>query len=374
MSRTKYFFCLSLLATSASLLIASHRPIALIKPSAIHRPATATNQTKPLSIPLTFEANVGQASPEVAFLARGPHVSTFLTRTGIEVEPRELRASRNIPAMHHRVQITFARASRSSDDQTSDHTNASVTWKGIAPLRAQTNYFIGRDPSKWRTGVPNYARAEAHRILPGVDLVAYSNAGSHRRENQLEFDLRIAPQANASDLRIKISGAEAMRLNAEGDLLMQIENAQLILHKPALYEEVRSRELARKSAPAASPPQRYPIEGAYLFEPDGSIAFRIARRHPRATLIIDPSLSITYSTFLGGAGEDTANSMVADSTGKLYVAGTTTSASTFPESAATTGPGGGATDFIAKIDPTASGANSLIYLAFLGGSGNESGA
>ncbi len=97
MSRTKYFFCLSLLATSASLLIASHRPIALIKPSAIHRPATATNQTKPLSIPLTFEANVGQASPEVAFLARGPHVSTFLTRTGIEVEPRELRASRNIP-------------------------------------------------------------------------------------------------------------------------------------------------------------------------------------------------------------------------------------------------------------------------------------
>ncbi len=375
MSRTKYFFCLSLLATSASLLIASHRPIALIKPSAIHRPAAATNQTKPLSIPLTFEANVGQASPEVAFLARGPHVSTFLTRTGIEVEPRELRASRNIPAMHHRLQITFARASRSSDDQTSDHTNASVTWKGIAPLRAQTNYFIGRDPSKWRTGVPNYARAEAHRILPGVDLVAYSNAGSHRRENQLEFDLRIAPQANASDLRIKISGAEAMRLNAEGDLLMQIENAQLILHKPALYEEVRSRELARKSAPAASPPQRYPIEGAYLFEPDGSIAFRIARRHPRATLIIDPSLSITYSTFLGGAGEDTANSMVADSTGKLYVAGTTTSASTFPESApATTGPGGGATDFfIAKIDPTASGANSLIYLAFLGGSGNESG-
>ncbi len=166
-----------------------------------------------------------------------------------------------------------------------------------------------------------------------------------------------------------------MRLNAEGDLLMQVENAQLILHKPALYEEVRSRELARKSVAAASPPQRYPIEGAYLFKPDGSIAFRIARRHPHAALVIDPSLSITYSTFLGGAGEDTANSIAVDSTGKLYIAGTTTSASTFPQSApATTGPGGGATDFfIAKIDPSASGANSLIYLAFLGGSGNENG-
>src|ERR1700727_2637464 len=99
-----------------------------------------------------------------------------------------------------------------------------------------------------------------------------------------------------------------MRLNAEGDLLMPGENAQLILPKPARYEQVRSRERPRKSATAASPVQRYPIEGAYLFEPDGSIGFRIARRHPHAALVIDPSLSITYSTFLGGTGEDTANS------------------------------------------------------------------
>ena len=244
----------------------------------------------------------------------------------------EPRGSRNNLATHHRLQITFARASHASE-QISHLKNASIAWKGIAPLRAQTNYFIGSDPSKWRTAVPHYARAEASRILPGVDLVAYSNAADDRRENQLEFDLQIAPQADASRLRIKISGAEEMRLNAEGDLLMQIENAQLVLHKPALYEEVRGRELARKSAAVAGLPQRYPIEGAYLFEPDGSIGFRIARRHPHAALVIDPSLSITYSTFLGGAGEDTANSIAADSTGKLYIAGTTTSASTFPQSA-----------------------------------------
>src|SRR5579862_9312730 len=373
MSRSHYLCCLSLLAASASLLIASNRPIALAKPATIPQPAS-TRQSKPLSIPLTFEANKGQAAPEVAFLARGPRLSTFLTRTGIEVELREPRGSRSIPATHGRIQITFARASRSSH-QTSNLTNASVTWKGIAPLRAQTNYFIGRDPSKWRTAVPNYARVGARRILPGVDVVAYSNAAADHGENQLEFDLRIAPQASADDLRINISGAEELRLNAEGDLLMQMENAQLVLHKPALYEEVRSRELARKSAAAANPPQRYPIEGAYLFEPDGSIAFRIARRHPHAALVIDPSLSITYSTFLGGTGEDSANSLAADSTGKLYIAGTTTSASTFPESGpVATGPGEGATDFfIAKIDPAASGANSLIYLTFLGGSGNENG-
>jgi hypothetical protein len=314
MSRTKYFFCLSILAGGASLLIVFNRPIALVKPSAILGPAP-TRESRPLSVPLTFEANRGQAPSDVAFLARGPHLSTFLTRTGIEVEPR---GSRNNPATHHRLQITFARTSHASE-QISDLTNASIAWKGIAPLRAQTNYFIGSDPSKWRTAVPHYARAGAVRILPGVDIVACSSGAADRRENQLEFDFRISPQANASDLRIKISGAEELRLNSEGDLLMQIENAQLVLHKPALYEEIRSRELPHKGAAAANPPQRHPIEGAYLFEPDGSIGFRIARRHPHAALVIDPSLSITYSTFLGGTGEDTANSIAADSTGKLYI-------------------------------------------------------
>src|ERR1700749_4237919 len=118
MNRAKYFFCLSILAGSASLLIVFNRPIAFVKPAAILRPAS-TRQSRPLSIPLTFEANRGQAPSEVAFLARGHHLSTFLTRTGIEVEPR---GSRNNLATHHRIQITFTRASRASE-QISDLTN-----------------------------------------------------------------------------------------------------------------------------------------------------------------------------------------------------------------------------------------------------------
>ena len=372
MSRTKYFFCLSLLASSGSLLIVSNRPIAPVKP-AIGRSAPA-KQSSPLSIPLTFEANKGQAPAAVAFLARGPHLSTFLTRTGIDVESPEPRASRYNLAKHRRIQITFAQAPRGSD-QIADHPNASVKWKGIELLRAHSNYFIGRDPSHWRTSIPHYARAEARSAVPGVDVIAYGNAATDRRGDQLEFDLRLAPEANADDLRVKISGTEDMRLSAAGDLLTRVENYELVMHKPVLYEESPRRELTCSGTTRPCPLQRHPIKGAYLLEPDGSVGFRIPRRNPHAVLVIDPSLSVTYSTFLGGAGEDSANSIAVDSAGKLYVGGTTTSASTFPESVtATAGPGGGTTDFfIAKIDPTISGPNSLIYLAFLGGSGTENG-
>jgi hypothetical protein len=374
MSRTQYFFCLLILTGGASLLIAFNRPMGSVKPVRTPRVAR-TSESKPLAIPLTFEANVGQTGPEVAFLTRGRHLSTFLTRTGIEVEPR---LTDNKHAAHRRLQIEFTRGVSPPVERTD------LVWKGIEALRAESNYFIGRDPNHWHTHVPHYARAEAHDALPGVDLVAYGNAGAQPSDIEpLEFDLQIAPDSDASDLRIKISGADDLCLDSAGDLLVRLadkitdknNDQQLVLHKPALYEKVPSRELERDGAAASPTSTRTAIDGAYVLEPDGSVAFRIARRNPHATLVIDPSLSVVYSTFLGGAGEDTANSIAADSSGKLYIGGTTTSASTFPESLTkTVGPGGGATDFfVAKIDPTLSGPSSLLYLTFLGGSGSETG-
>ena len=74
-------------------------------------------------------------------------------------------------------------------------------------------------------------------------------------------------------------------------------------------------------------------------------------------------------------GSDAANSIARDSSGNIYVGGTTSSASTFPESGnQQIGPAGSGTDFfIAKINPAASGSASLVYLTFLGGSGDEAG-
>jgi hypothetical protein len=118
-----------------------------------------------------------------------------------------------------------------------------------------------------------------------------------------------------------------------------------------------------------------PVEGSYFLNADGTIGFHVGPHDAAATLVLDPSLSVAYSSFLGGTGVDVANSIALDSAGKLYVGGTTTSPASFPESGSKQiGPAGGATDFfIAKIDPSASGTSSLIYLTFLGGSGSQAG-
>ncbi len=39
----------------------------------------------------------------------------------------------------------------------------------------QEPLFIGNDPKKWRTDVPEYARVEYEDVYPGVSLTYYGN-------------------------------------------------------------------------------------------------------------------------------------------------------------------------------------------------------
>ena len=77
--------------------------------------------------------------------------------------------------------------------------------------------------------------------------------------------------------------------------------------------------------------------------------------------------ALTYSTYLGGNTSNYAEVLAIDSSGKIYVGGRTSG--TFPTTvgAYTEAPPGGSADgFVSKIDPTLSGAASLIYSTYLG--------
>ncbi len=329
------------------------------------QPGSATPHIPPFSLPLTLEANLGQADPRVQFLARGQRVSIFLTRTGIELQPLDRPAQNSNPA---RLRIAFSTVDRNSIHLRKSSFPRRLQWTSNERLRAESNYFIGSNPALWHTHVPHFTRATANAVLPGVDLVAYAN------DAELEYDLRIAPNVNVDELRLNISGADFLQLNSTGDLLLFINGGVIRMRKPVIYQELQSREDGHLKTNGSRSPARSPIEGNYILEADKSIAFRIARRDPNATLVIDPSLAVEYSTFLGGAGEDTANSIALDSSGMVYIGGITASPSTFAEiPVKLNGPGGGSDFFVAKIDPFASGDNSLIYLTFIGGSGIEAG-
>lgn len=385
-----------------------------------------------ISLPITFEPNVGQADSSVQYVGRGANMTVLLCADGIAIAGAEL--SKSHPALlklqftnravseepvdratHGAQPQSAARPRRRSRQRASsgrhtrkhsrrrqsrhagvpardgsglhtDHPDRSaipreskpakepstlrqspgqsvpnLNWQPMTKLATETNYLLGNDPNKWRTHVPHFARAEVSEVVPGVSLIAYGN------DHGLEYDLRVAPGADISNLRVNISAADGERVDAGGDLVMTIAGHKARMKKPVIYEEWRESELA--------PPSRQAVEGGFLLASDGSVGFAVAGHDPAATLVIDPSLSVGYSTFLGGTGADSGNSIALDASGKVYVGGTTTSATTFVETSGTTiGSGGGPSDyFIAKFDPTQPGLNSLIYLTFIGGSGDEEG-
>lgn len=86
-----------------------------------------------------------------------------------------------------------------------------------------------------------------------------------------------------------------------------------------------------------------------------------------------PSQAVIYGTFLGGIGNDSGNAIAVDSSGNAYVTGQTVGGTGFPHTTGGAFAGGGTDAFVAKFNPSVTGASSLIFSTFVGGSGADSG-
>ena len=119
--------------------------------------------------PVAFEPNVGQTDSQVRFLARTPGAIVFFTdseavmvldRSGNGRSNRVRR--RGAPADSQR-EVVRMKLVGSETPQVS----------GLEQLPGVSNYFIGQDPNKWRTGVPRYARIQYRGVYPGIDMMCY---------------------------------------------------------------------------------------------------------------------------------------------------------------------------------------------------------
>jgi hypothetical protein len=97
---------------------------------------------------------------------------------------------------------------------------------GLKELPSKSNYFIGNDPQKWRTDVPNYAKVRHQEVYPGVDLVYTATSNN-------SYDFVVAPGADPKAITLNMgtdltpsrkghSEAASLRIDANGDLLVHL--------------------------------------------------------------------------------------------------------------------------------------------------------
>ncbi len=320
---------------------------------------------------------MGQANASVEFLGRGRGLVVFLTHREIAFEisggestagttPSVVRMGVDwlSPTLNTEQGRSSGRWQAAPTQRHSSPSRIAFSWSGAEKLRTESNYFIGSDPRRWHARVPHFARAIAAHRDRGVGMSVYGN------RKGVEYDLFLSPREDASQLRLVFSGTRRMRLTRTGDLILSAGSGELRMKRPEFYEMWQ-----RGASAATQASGRKAIRGGYILEADGTLGIWTVPRDAGATLVMDPSLSVAYSSFLGGTGPETAGNLGLDSSGNVYIGGTTTSASSFPETSSTQlGSVSGPSQFyIAKINPAVAGANSLVYLTFLGGSGTQAG-
>lgn len=266
--------------------------------------------------PLAFEENRGQTDGRVRFLARAPGYALFLTPGEAVVAPQ------GGPAL--RLRWVGARASRIA---------------GEAELPGRTHYLVGDDPARWRTGIPSFARVRYRDVYPGIDLVF------HGDPRQVEYDFVVAPGADLRKVRIALKGAEKVRIDRSGDVVLRSGGEELRLLRPVAYQEVGG---ARRQ-----------VASRWRRTPGGALGFAVGRYDRRRPLVIDPV--IVYSTYLGGGSRDIGRAIAVDAQGNAYAAGYSASTD-FPAPAGPSSPSAGQA-FITKLDP----AGQLVFSTFLGG-------
>lgn len=291
-------------------------------------------------LPMSFEANQGQSDRRVKFLSRGQGYTLFLTPTEAVLS---LRQQQNQDSAVLRMKLIGA--------------NPKSQVAGQDELPGKVNYFKGRDRAGLSSNVSTYAKVYYQEIYPGVDMVYYG------KQQQLEYDFILEPNRDPGKIRLGFTGARGLVIEETGDLVLETAAGKVRQQRPVAYQEING--------------QRREVAASYVLKGQRQVGFEVGDYDPARPLVIDPVLD--YSTYLGGGGIEEGNDIAVGADGKIYVTGWTTSVN-FPLSAnpydntCQSCPGWGTDAFITKLDPSQSGAASLVYSSFIGTSpGNTEG-
>ena len=280
-------------------------------------------------LPLSFVPNAGQLDTRVRYSAQSGGASFYFTT-------REAVFSFATKAKELVLRLRFLGA------------NPKPAITGQTAESGTVNYLIGNDPARWHTNLPTYGELLYRDLWPGIDLLFRSENG------QLQYEFLLRPGARVQDIQLAYRGANRLSLDRDGNLMVKTSLGSVTDTRPVSYQLIDGK--------------RVQVASRFALERRSTYGFAVGAYDRTLPLIVDPGL--VYSTYLGGAGDDSGYGIAVDSAGQAYVTGGTYSATDFPKTAgAYDTPHNGTQDvFVTKLN---SSGTALVYSTYFGGSGDE---
>ena len=234
------------------------------------------------SVPVAgFEANQGQAKPEILFLSRGHGIA--VTAQSILFDP--LGARQSFVAGNSDAMVQF-----------------------IDPLPGVANSFTGPDAQKWVTGIPRFASAYLTGVYPGVDA-QYVVEEDGRLTLRLLFQPGVAPDV----VVFEIADAVSMDVLSDGYLRAKLGRAApdpaLFFPPPEAFQNSGSEPVSRSVSFVAQSTTRFGFRVDGL---DGAVPLQIEMK-----LVAPGALFFRESPFaVDAAGNTFLAATIPDAAGK----------------------------------------------------------
>lgn len=213
-------------------------------------------------------------------------------------------------------------------------------------LQSDISYFLGDDPSRWKSGLSSWQSVTYRDVYPGIDVRFYSLGG------RLKYDIIVQPGADPGQVRLRYEGVDGLSVD-KGELRVRTSVGLMRELSPYTYEvnEEVKRELRC----------RYRVKG-------NEMGFEVQGHDPRARLVIDPTL--VFSTYTGSTANNFGYTATPGPDGSFFAGGIVFSVGYPVSTGALQGSfRGGTTDIsITRFSPDG---RSRIYSTYLGGSDND---
>lgn len=293
------------------------------------------------------------------------------------------------------------------------------------------NFFIGKDPSKWKGNVSNYHQIWLRNLYNGIDYEAITSTMG------MKYNFHLKPNANAQNIKLRYEGVNKIKLK-DGAVTIQLEVNTIVEQQPYAYQiingvikQVSCKYKLNNNVLSFDFPNGYDKNYELVIDPvlvfaaqSGSLADNFGMtgtfdlqgnlysggtifgsgypfvtgsysnvfNGPAAYGNTDIVLTkynatgnvLLFSTYMGGSGTEVVTSLIVDKANNLYLYGATGSTNfpITPGAAYPTFAGGqnigfisngsvflGGTDmYIAKFNPTGS---ALVGSTYYGGTGND---